>query len=71
MQVSAGTVQLTWRPVTGAEGYKLRGPSLPPEGQSTPDTSLVVTGLPVGTHLFLLLAGGSSGLYQSTAVTVQ
>ena len=71
MQVSSGTVQLTWRPVNDAQGYKVRGPSLPAEGQATQDTSLVISGLPVGTHLFLLLASGSSALYQSVAVTVQ
>ena len=71
MQISTGTVQLTWPPVNGVQGYKVRGPKLPPEGQMTQDTSLVVSGLPVGTHLFLLLASGSSALYQSVAVSVQ
>ena len=70
VQVSSGTVQLFWHPVIGVQGYNVRGPNLPAEGLATQDTSLVIPGLPVGTHVFLL-ATGNAALYQSIAVTVQ
>lgn len=68
---SAGTVKLSWQPVSAALGYRLSGPGLPPEGVETSRTSHLVGGLAPGQHTFTIATRYSAGYQtQGLATTV-